>query len=81
MIANKEKTNSPKKDDAKDLFEHMGRKSTNFSKAVYETINRRKPPLLKEKSGLIGLSVGFVLMIGIVIMLLKPKKSKRRRKK
>jgi len=56
MAANKEKTNSPNKNAAQELFERLGRTGTKFSKAVYEVINRKNPPLLKETNDRVGLT-------------------------
>ncbi|MDT7859221.1 MAG: hypothetical protein RQ930_04260 [Candidatus Aenigmarchaeota archaeon] len=48
MIANHEKTSSPQIDKVKSLFLQSGRNEREFSKALYELINRQKPPKLKK---------------------------------
>lgn len=57
MLTNKKESNTIDKKEAREFFENFGRNGTDFSKTVYELVNRREPPLLKEKEeGKLGLT-------------------------
>lgn len=54
MAANKEGENKLEKEKVREMFEDMGGDGDSFSKSVYDLVNRRDPPRLKEKDEKFG---------------------------
>jgi hypothetical protein len=54
MAANEEGENKLEKEKVREMFEDMGGDGDSFSKSVYDLVNRRDPPRLKEKNKRFG---------------------------